>query len=69
MNAQIAALRVGGVVFGLMSIAQLTWELACPQADVVVGSLPMPVWPSALAAAFLAAMCIWMWKASYHAGQ
>jgi len=64
MNAQVAALRFGGAVFGLMSVAQLTRELACPQVDVVVGSLPMPLWPSILAAVFLAGMCIWMLTAS-----
>jgi hypothetical protein len=69
MNAQVAALRTGGAVFGLMSVAQMTRELACPQLDVVVGRLPMPLWPSVLAAVFLAGMCIWMWKVSYHAGQ
>lgn len=69
MNAQVAALRIGGAVFGLMSIAQLTRELACPQVDVIVGSLPMPLWPSVLAAVFLAGMCIWMWKVSYPASR
>ena len=69
MNAQIAALRIGGAVFGLMSLAQWTRELACPQLDVSVGSLPAPLWPSALSAVFLAGMCIWMWKASYPAGR
>jgi hypothetical protein len=67
MTAQVAALRVGGAVFGLMSVAQLTRELACPQLDVVVGRLQMPLWPSVLAAMFLAGMCIWMWKVSFPA--
>ena len=69
MNAQVAALRTGGAVFGLMAIAQVTRELACPQLDVVVGRLPAPLWPSVLAAVFLAGMCLWMWKASYPARQ
>jgi len=65
MNSQVVALRVGGAVFGLMSIAQLTRELACPQVDLIVGSLPMPLWPSALAALFLAGMSVWLWKVSF----
>ena len=69
MNAQVAALRIGGAVFGLMSIAQLTRELACPQVDLGVGTLPMPLWPSVLAAVFLAGLCAWMWRVSYRARQ
>ena len=69
MNSQIVALRVAGTVFGLMAIAQLTRELVCPQVDVIVGSLPTPVWPSALAAMFLVGLCVWMWKVSFRVSQ
>jgi len=65
MNSQVAALRVGGAVFGLMSVAQLTRVLVFPQVDVIVGGFPMPLWPSVLAALFLAGMSIWMWNVSY----
>jgi hypothetical protein len=69
MNALVAALRTGGTVFGLMAIAQLTRELACPQVDVIVGTLPMPLWPSVLAAVFLGGLCVWLWKVSFRVSQ
>jgi len=64
MNSQITALRIGGTVFGLMGVAQLTRVLVFPHVEVIVGGYPMPLWPSVLAALFLGGMSIWMWKVS-----
>lgn len=66
MSAQIVALRVASAVFGMMCLAQLTRMLIFPQLEVLVGGYHMPLWPSA-AAAILAGLSFWMWKASYYA--
>jgi len=65
MNSQITALRIGGTVFGLMCMAQLTRVIFFPRMEVIVSGYPMPLWPSVLAALFLAGMSIWMWKVSF----
>jgi hypothetical protein len=67
MDSPITALRVGGTVFGIMCVAQLVRLLVFPGLEVLVGGHRMPLWPSAVAAVFLAGMSFWMWKASYAA--
>lgn len=67
MNRQVVALRVGGAVFGLMCLAQLTRVLLFPGVVVLVGGYRMPLWPSVLAAAFLGGLAFWMWRVSYSA--
>jgi hypothetical protein len=60
MNSQILGLRVAGIVFGLMSLAQLVRLVMRP--DVLVAGHPMPLWPSALAMVILGGLSVWMWK-------
>ena len=60
MNSQTTGLRVAGVVFGLMAIAQLVRLLIRP--EVLVAGYSMPLWPSVLALIFLGGLSIWMWK-------
>ena len=58
MNSQIMGLRVAGIVFGLMSLAQLLRLIIQPM--VVVAGHTMPLWPSVLAFLVLAGLCLWL---------
>ena len=58
MNSQIMGLRVAGIVFGLMSLAQLLRLIIQPM--VVVAGHTMPLWPSVLAFLILASLCLWL---------
>jgi hypothetical protein len=60
MNSQILGLRVAGLVFGLMAVAQFIRLIIHP--EVLVAGHAMPLWPSALAFLVLGALCLWMWK-------
>jgi hypothetical protein len=60
MNTQITGLRVAGVVFGLMALAQLARLVLRP--EVLVAGQRIPLWPSVLAFIFLGGMCFWMWR-------
>jgi hypothetical protein len=62
MNAQITGLRVAGVVFALMALAQLCRLLIRP--EVVVAGQLMPLWPSGIAFCVAAILSLWMWKLS-----
>ena len=65
MHSQIVALRVGGTVFGLICLAQLTRVLLFPAVVVLVGGYRMPLWPSVVAAVVLGGLTFWMWLVSY----
>ncbi len=69
MNAQILGLRVAGVVFGIISIAQLVRLLFFSRVQVLVAGYEMPLWPNAVAFVIMGALCIWMWKLSYGTGK
>ena len=62
MKPQIIGLRVASIVFGLMSIAQLTRLIINP--EILVAGHLFPLWPSALAVVFLGALSVWLWKLS-----
>lgn len=62
MSSQILGLRVAGIVFGLMSLAQLARLIIRP--EVLVAGHMMPLWPSALAFVFLGGLSLWLWKLS-----
>ena len=62
MNSQILGLRVAGVIFGLMCLAQLLRLAMNP--EVLVAGHQVPLWPSGLALAILGGMSLWMWKLS-----
>jgi hypothetical protein len=66
MNSKNVGLRVAGIVFGLMSLAQLGRLLIRP--EVVVAGHHMPLWPSVLAFLVLGALSIWMWRLSSKGG-
>jgi hypothetical protein len=63
MNSQTLGLRVASVVFGLVSIAQLTRLLMRP--EIMVNGWQFPLWPSAIAFVVLAGLSAWMWKLSH----
>ena len=67
MHSQVVALRVGGTVFGLICLAQLTRVLLFPEVVVLVAGYRMPVWPSVVAAVVLGGLTLWMWLVSYSA--
>jgi hypothetical protein len=60
MNSQVTGLRVAGIAFGLMAIAQLARIVIRP--EVLVAGYPMPLWPSGLAFVILSGLSLWMWK-------
>jgi hypothetical protein len=60
MRSQITGLRVASIVFGLISIGQLTRLVARP--EVLVAGSPMPLWPSVLAFIIMGALSLWMWN-------
>ena len=65
MSSTIVALRVAGTIFGIMCVAQLARLFLFGGVEVLVAGHAMPLWPSAIAAAILAALSLWMWKVSY----
>jgi hypothetical protein len=60
MNSQRTGLRVAGVLFGLLAVAQIMRLIIRP--EVLVAGNVMPLWPSAIALVVLGAMCLWMWR-------
>jgi hypothetical protein len=62
MNSQILGLKVAGVTFGLMCLAQLLRLLIHP--EVLVAGHQVPLWPSGLALVILGGLSLWMWKLS-----
>lgn len=58
MNSPTLGLRVSSVVFGLLGAGQAARLLF--QAQVVVNGWELPLWPSALAALVLGALCLWL---------
>jgi hypothetical protein len=69
MNAQVVALRVAAIVFGLMCVAQLTRVVVFPGVEVLVGGHRFPLWVNVIAAVVLAGLAFWMWRVSYFAGR
>ena len=62
MNSQILGLRVAGIVFGLMCLAQLLRLVI--HAEVLVAGHQVPLWPSGLALVILGSLSLWMWNLS-----
>jgi hypothetical protein len=60
MDSQILGLRIASVVFGLISIGQLTRLIIRP--EVLVGGYLIPLWPSALAFLILGGLSLWLWR-------
>jgi len=53
-------LIVSGVLFGLITIAQLLRLIF--QVPVQVGTLNVPMWPSVLALILVLSLCIWAFR-------
>jgi hypothetical protein len=62
MNSQIMGLKVAGIIFGLMGLAQLLRLVIRP--EVLVAGHQLPLWPSGLALVILGGLSLWMWKLS-----
>jgi hypothetical protein len=62
MNSQILGLKVAGIVFGLLGLAQLLRLVIRP--EVLVAGHQVPLWPSGLAVLILGSLSLWMWKLS-----
>ena len=67
MNSQILGLRVAGVIFGLMCLAQLSRLVIRP--EMLVAGHQVPLWPSGLALVILGGLSLWMLKLSRMATQ
>jgi hypothetical protein len=67
MHSQILGLKVAGLIFGLMCLAQLLRLVINP--EVLVAGHQVPLWPSGLALVILGGMSLWMWKLSRPATQ
>ena len=63
MNSQSVGLRVAGVMFGLVALAQLARLVL--RFEVLVNGHVVPLWPSALAFVIAAGLSVWMWQLSY----
>jgi hypothetical protein len=62
MRSRVVGLRVAGIMFGLIAVAQVVRLLL--RADVLVNGHHLPLWPSALAAVILGGLCVWLLKLS-----
>jgi hypothetical protein len=65
MKPQIIGLRVAGTLFGLLALGQLMRLLFKPA--VFIGTHQIPLWPSGLAVAVFAGLCLWLWNLSNRA--
>lgn len=62
MKAQSIGLRVASVIFGIITLAQVTRLVIRPEIRVA-GHL-IPLWPSAIVIVVFGSLCAWMWKLS-----
>jgi ABC-type Co2+ transport system permease subunit len=63
MNSQTLGLRVAGVIFGIVALAQLLRLVIQP--EVLIDGWVIPLWPNAVALVLFAALCAWLWQLSY----
>jgi hypothetical protein len=63
MNSRTLGLRVAGVVFGVVSLAQLLRLVT--RVEILVAAHPLPLWPNAVAFVVTGALCLWLWRLSY----
>jgi hypothetical protein len=66
MNSRTVGLRVAGVIFALVCLAQLTRLWA--RVEVLVAGYALPLWPSAIAAVVAGGLCYWMWRLAGRGG-
>jgi hypothetical protein len=62
MNSQILGLRVGSIIFGLISLVQLLRLVIQP--EVLVAGHQMPLLPSVIAFVIFGGLSIWLWMLS-----
>ena len=62
MNSQTLALRVGGIIFGIVCLAHL-WRLFA-HIQIQIGSYLFPIWGSVAGAIVAGALSLWMWRLS-----
>jgi len=67
MNSSILGLRVAGLIFGLMFLAQLLRLVT--NLEVLIAGHHVPFWPSGVALVILGGMSLWMWRLSRAARQ
>lgn len=67
MNSPQCGLRVAGIIFGLVSLAQLLRLLFGVQV-VVVGKYPVPLWLSGVACVVAGLLAFWLWRLAQSAG-
>lgn len=67
MNPQILGLRVAGVIFGIMSLGQLTRVLL--RLQIVAAGYVIPLWLSAVAFIVLAGLSLWILRLSRLQGE
>lgn len=62
MNSPMIGLQVASVIFGLMSLGQLTRLIA--SLEIMVGGYHIPFWVSVIAFPVLLGLSAWLWKLS-----
>jgi hypothetical protein len=62
MDSKNRGLRVASVVFGLVSLAQLTRVVM--HLEVMAGGRRIPFWPSVAAFVITGTLSLWLWKLS-----
>jgi hypothetical protein len=67
MNSPQCGLRVAGIIFGLVSLAQLLRLLFAVQV-VVEGKYPVPLWLSGVAFVVTGLLAFWLWRLARTAG-
>jgi len=60
MNSKTVGLRVAGVIFGLVCLAQLMRLVT--RVEVLVAGRAVPLWPNAVAAIVAGGLCVWMFR-------
>ena len=63
MNSQTVGLRVAGIIFGLVAVAQLLRLVT--QVEVLVAGHAVPLWPNAVALVIAGGLSVWLWRLSY----
>jgi hypothetical protein len=63
MGSRIVGLRVAGVIFGLVALAQLLRLQT--RVEVLVAGQPLPLWPNVVALVVAGGLSFWMWRLSW----
>jgi hypothetical protein len=67
LNSQILGLKIAGLIFQLMALAQFLRLVM--RAELLVAGHEVPLWASAVALTILGALSLWMWKLARAAAQ